>query len=54
LIKVIFSYAQSDIIELEIRKAPATAGALSSLKQATAGKSFAGTILAVSPLLAQF
>jgi hypothetical protein len=51
---VVFSYAQSSIIELEIKKAPATAGAFSIFNASTASKSFAGTILAVSPMVAGF
>jgi hypothetical protein len=50
---VIFSYDQSYIIELEIKKAPATAGAFSASNQAAAGKSFAGKNLAVSPMVAR-
>jgi hypothetical protein len=52
--QAVFSYGQSCTIKLEIEKAPATAGAFSSLKQATAGKSFAGKNLAVSPMVAIF
>jgi hypothetical protein len=49
---VVFSYGQSYIIELEIKKAPATAGAFSVSSTSTASKSFAGTNLAVSPMVA--
>jgi hypothetical protein len=49
---VVFSYGQSYIIELEIKKAPATAGAFSVLETATASKSFTGRNLAASPMIA--
>jgi hypothetical protein len=50
--KVVFSYGQSDIIELEIKKAPATVGAFSVSNTSTASKSFTGTNLAASPMVA--
>jgi hypothetical protein len=49
---VIFSYAPSSIIELEIKKALATAGAFLSLALLAARKSFAGKNLAVSLMVA--
>jgi hypothetical protein len=51
---VIFSYGQSYIIEIEIKKAPAHAGAFSVSNTDAASKSFAGNILAVSQMVAIF
>jgi len=42
------------IIEIEIKKAPATAGAFSVSSTSTASKSFIDNILAVSPMIAIF
>jgi hypothetical protein len=50
---VVFSYGQSGTIKLEIKKAPATAGAFAVSKQTATSKSFAGTNLAVSPMVAR-
>jgi hypothetical protein len=52
--KVVFSYAQSDTIKLEIEKAPEPAGAFSVPETSRVSKSFIGNILAVSPMGAIF
>jgi hypothetical protein len=52
--KAVFSYGQSCTIKLEIKKAPATAGAFSVPHTRNASKSFADRNLAISPMVAIF
>ena len=51
---MVFSYGQSGTIKLEIKKAPARAGAFSAPRRRSVTKSFIYNILAVSPMIAIF